>query len=124
MVFPLFAISDDGRAGRLESGDGIPDRFPIEGLRPSSMPSPQLAMASISACGRGMLPMGSVGITIVKLLDAKRRRAATRVQANTFSDITTSQRRKGQDGQVYKTKEDTNWSWAIGRPLSCRKPLL
>lgn len=59
---PLLAIGDQRRSRRLELLDGLRDRRIIKRSRRGSVPSPQARMASISSTGRGMLPIGSVGM--------------------------------------------------------------
>ena len=65
VIFALFAVGNHWRTGGLELGDRIPNGFRVERFEISSMPVPAAAMASMRERGRGMLPMGSVGITIL-----------------------------------------------------------
>ena len=64
VIFALFPIRDHRRTRRLKLSDRIPDGFRVKRLETLVHARPAAAMASMSDCGRGMLPMGSVGITM------------------------------------------------------------
>lgn len=64
--FALFAVRNDGRPGGLESSDGVRDSNLSNGVDclPCNLAAIPLAITWINFCGRGMLPMGSVGMVI------------------------------------------------------------
>ncbi len=61
VVFALFTVGDNGRTGRFEAGDGIANRLLVERIQ-GGVGAICLRKASTKGSGRGMLPMGSVGI--------------------------------------------------------------
>ena len=64
VILALLAVGDDRGAGRLEAGDGVADRLVVQSGRGRGRRSRFAATASMSSGGRGMLPMGSVGMGI------------------------------------------------------------
>ena len=64
VILPLLAVGDDGRAGRFEPLDGVADGVVVERVE-ARIVAALRSTASISAGGRGRLPMGSVGIIAV-----------------------------------------------------------
>ena len=77
VILPLLAIGDDRRAGGLEPLDGVADRRVVERVERGIVGVAVAATASISSSGRGMLPIGSVGIVIMEtsgLVSESRRR--------------------------------------------------
>ena len=61
MVLPLLAVGDDRRAGGLEPLDGVPDRLLVERLQ-RGIVAPLGRDRLDQGRGRGMLPIGSVGM--------------------------------------------------------------
>jgi hypothetical protein len=66
VVFTLLAVRDDGRPCGLELLDRVANGLVVESIERRWAP-PLVAMASISAVGRGMLPIGSVGMALIPL---------------------------------------------------------